>query len=753
MTTCKIVTSGSSRKLFWLFFSIISLAWTLSITGCGGDEAEEVDSSENEEDASLTEAPSDNELELLEPAAPTPVTKPKKAEAAPDPNGVYLPVYEPNGEQLEPTKLNGKPLYSNGQGYFVWFTGSLWKLTTKPGGGRVVASGGEEIIGGWPENTRARFSPDEEYAKQALFRLAVAYQGSEDNANAIRLFKQFVTLYPDDKTVAEAYLSMGDLVISQVASDSQPNFEQITLARENYGLVRENTENIALITDSISNEGGLLERVADNPEGLVNFYLTNDKNADDLIDSGEFESIKAKLNNPLYGDLGEFDLSEDSKLDFGELYDLATAISYKELENLYKGYVQDFGSVEGAQLAKATEKIGFALEKQGMPSQMLNLYFEDIRKYGNDPSSIGVDDILKKYCDKYKQYEDLFGLTLDLLKKIQTPSDPVSFIFRNRQGIEEEVSGTVEEIIQDRKKLLAMLGANYQGMDSKIYSEMVKYRGAIFVNQDYAAKFKGYLKKYQGLQDKFPSDLSPKVAFVRLLREAEESGQKTLELRMRANLDRVGSRAGGDYNPQTSDFPSASAGVLVWMAEKMLAQNSLDDAVSAMERLVELYSDAGGDFLFDAHYLIGKAKEKDRDFLAAANHFESALTNSTWHANSNDARIRRGNSWFEVAEESKDAESYLRAKSSFEEVRGDTEAPLEMRAESSFMMGQCVKAQKDFAGAAFLFLETTLNFPSALKWAPKSYEQAIACYEQAGQIDQVSNIEKQYVAWQRKFLK
>ena len=60
------------------------------------------------------------------------------------------------------------------------------------------------------------------------------------------------------------------------------------------------------------------------------------------------------------------------------------------------------------------------------------------------------------------------------------------------------------------------------------------------------------------------------------------------------------------------DFPSASASVLASMV-KMLAQNSLDDAVSAMERLVELYSDAGGDFLFDAHYLIGKGK-KDRDF-------------------------------------------------------------------------------------------------------------------------------------------
>ena len=152
-----------------------------------------------------------------------------------------------------------------GRDIFLWYSGSLWKLSTKVGGGRIVSSGGEELIGPWPDGATARFSPDPEYAKQALFRLAVAYQGSEDNANAIRLFKQFVTLYPEDKTVAEAYLSMGDLANSEVASDSQPNFDQIQLARENYSLVRENTQNITLITDSVSNEGGLIERVAGKP--------------------------------------------------------------------------------------------------------------------------------------------------------------------------------------------------------------------------------------------------------------------------------------------------------------------------------------------------------------------------------------------------------------------------------------------------------------------------------------------------------
>ena len=69
------------------------------------------------------------------------------------------------------------------------------------------------------------------------------------------------------------------------------------------------------------------------------------------------------------------------------------------------------------------------------------------------------------------------------------------------------------------------------------------------------------------------------------------------------------------------------------------------------------------------------------------------------------------------------------------------------------MMGECKRVQKDYAGAAFLFLETTLNFPGSLKWAPKSYEKAITCYEQAGASDQVNNIEKQYMDWQRKFLK
>ena len=712
----------------------------LFLLSCGSDETTESESSEVSEKTELEQPPkieSGTESNAEEiPEIPQVAEK----KIVPNPNGVYLP----NGEEK-----NGQPVFENQEGFSMWFDGSSWKITDKTGGGKLISMGKATINDDWQSGATARFYPDEEYAKDATFRLAVAFQGSEDSKNAIRLFEQFVMDFPDDKLVAEVYLSLGDLSISEVSPDEQPTYAQITSARKNYKMVRAKTEDIGLISDATFNEGGLLERVAENPEGVVNFYYKFDKNEDEALQKNEF--ITAELNASK--DFEEYDLNGDKQLDYGELFDLASFETFFAIESLYRQYNEKFSSLEGARVSQATEKIGFACEKQGRPSEMLKMYYENIEKFGNNPNSVGVDEILKKYTKKYTEYEKLYGATLDLLNKLQSPGEPVSFSYINRKGVEEEHQGTVEEIVKDRRKLLPFLNSSFDGMDPKIYSEVARLKGAIFVNQDHAKKFKGYLKRFNEYQENFPSDLSPANAFAKLLQQAATAGQKALELRMRAALDSVGSKIGGTYNPQRSDFPSASPGVLVWMAQTMIAQNSLDDAVAAMERLIEVYGESGGEFLFDANYVLGQAKEKERDYQAAANYFDAALTNSSWHPNSDDARMRRGNSFFEVAKSTKDESDYQKAISSFEEIRSNTDATLDNRAESSFMMGECRKNLRDYAGAAFLYLETTLNFPSAVKWAPKSFEQAIRCYEQSGLVDQVSVIEKQYADWQRKFLK
>ena len=56
----------------------------------------------------------------------------------------------------------------------------------------------------------------------------------------------------------------------------------------------------------------------------------------------------------------------------------------------------------------------------------------------------------QEICGKIQEYDDLYGKTLDLLEKLQTPAQPVNYVPK-RKGVEETISGTMEEILQDRK--------------------------------------------------------------------------------------------------------------------------------------------------------------------------------------------------------------------------------------------------------------------------------------------------------------
>ena len=54
----------------------------------------------------------------------------------------------------------------------------------------------------------------------------------------------------------------------------------------------------------------------------------------------------------------------------------------------------------------------------------------------------------------------------------------------------------------------------------------------------------------------------------------------------------------------------------------MLAQNSLKDALAAMERLSQVYPNAEGELLFSANYIIGQVHDKNKDFEESANSYD-----------------------------------------------------------------------------------------------------------------------------------
>ncbi|MFP6887281.1 MAG: hypothetical protein VB997_06940, partial [Opitutales bacterium] len=543
------------------------------------------------------------------------------------------------------------------------------------------------------------------------------------------------------------HLSLGDLAVSGLKGDEKPSYEQISKSRMHYGKVRELTDALSLIRDATFNEGQLLESVADNPEGHVNHYLTFDSNKNEILESGEYSASGLAELEPF----SDADLNSDKGVGWDELYEVTTLTLYKSIENLFRDYIKKYGEDEAADASQATRKIGIACEKQGRPSEMLNLYHADIKKFGNNPASVGVDEILKIYFEKYDHYDKLYGNTLELLKTLERRGEAVSFVCKDRKGVESTISGTVEEILGDRRKLLPWLGSEFKGLDPIVYDVVVRSRATIYTNDKARAAIAGHRKKYEKLHGNFPVDLSPAKTFRSTFDDAQAAGQVTLSLRMRAMLDKVGAPVPGTYTPQRSDFPNASPGVLVWMAKKLLAQNQTEDAVAAMERLVNVYGETGGEFLFDAHYVLGEASERERDYRAAANHFDQALVNSSWHELAGSANIRKGRACYEVGKAEGDKNAYREAVSAFEGVRNDDEMSLEERAESSFMMGECQLAQRDVSGAAYYYMDTALNFPGAINWAEKAYLQAIRCYEQAGKPEEVSKIEKQYNSWAGKY--
>ena len=103
----------------------LALAVVFSLQGCGGDE-EPTPPTPADGKANAKE---DTAKAPQEATPPEPEEEPEP-EPVPDPNGVYLP----NDEEY-----NGKPVYADGDGFYLWFNGLEWRISDKMGAGKSVA--------------------------------------------------------------------------------------------------------------------------------------------------------------------------------------------------------------------------------------------------------------------------------------------------------------------------------------------------------------------------------------------------------------------------------------------------------------------------------------------------------------------------------------------------------------------------------------------------------------------------------------
>ncbi|MFP6899670.1 MAG: tetratricopeptide repeat protein, partial [Opitutales bacterium] len=624
--------------------------------------------------------------------------------------------------------------------------GPKWNLSDQKGGGTVISSSRDEDINNrWSRGSSASH-PEPDMFKDATFRLAVAYQGTSDYANAYTMFDDFTKKYPEDKLAADCYLSLGDIVISRIPSDVQPTFAQIDESRAHYAKVRElSPRDAKLVNDSTFNEGDLLERIASNPEGIVDeTWSVADKDENGALSKTEYGAVE-RFRGISYADANR---DGDEKVDYSEIFDLFSLLFYKQMGELFEKYKLDNANLEGAELSRATHKVGIAYEKQGRPEDMLREYYgaitENNNKLGNDPSSVGIDEILKVYSKKYEQYHKQYTRTLALLDAIENPGQSIKFSVTTRAG-SKEINTTVKGALGNRRELIHWLNAVFAGMDQKARTDVVNFRTGIKQNWINATR-----TRFNKRLAKFPSDLAPKEKFGTLYQNAARQGQLTLAFRMRWILDEIGAGVNDGYSPNKNDFGVASPSVLLWMARTSIKQGNSETAAVGLQRLVSVFSDSG-EFVFDALVLLGDIQFRNGNFHKAEQYFSRGYTNFAWHPRASEALLKLGDSRLRLGKIESDVEKLVAAEESFGAVMENDELDMYVRAEAMYKMGESRLMRRDYLGATDYYRQVYNGFPGAVDWAGKAFDQAIDCFGRLGDADAEAKLNIQKERWARKF--
>ena len=123
------------RMNYWIF-SILFVS-SLFLWGCGGDEEEETKTEPPTKSVSATDTEG-TDAETNPDTGEDAASKQEEEEIEPlDPNGFY----SQTGGMSE-----GKPIYTDVDGFFLWFDGGKWNLSDKMGGGKIIASSDSDSI-------------------------------------------------------------------------------------------------------------------------------------------------------------------------------------------------------------------------------------------------------------------------------------------------------------------------------------------------------------------------------------------------------------------------------------------------------------------------------------------------------------------------------------------------------------------------------------------------------------------------------
>ena len=413
--------------------------------------------------------------------------------------------------------------------------------------------------------------------------------------------------------------------------------------------------------------------------------------------------------------------------------DKETPKDYKDAIELWKKYIT--GHPE-ADHSNANAEIARLLELLDDPTEMFKRYYSSILEYGNNRNGLGVDDILRKYHEKYYDYFGRFNDTYQFLNKLNSES-----VYR-------------KEVLADRNKLFTAL-REYPSLDKEVkekFSFDAAYRQGLISD---TAPLQETLNDFKSRLAGLPQ-VPPEETFTKILKESMADGRDTLKYRLMMFLDNVYKRQGTSLQEKTNlefpaffdipDFQKASPSTLLWMAEYNLKNKSITALKKAKIALVSVVKSFPGtpDGELPALMLLGQLELQNGN---ATNNAETKKNSYTQAY----AFYKRAHDYFPASDQARYAA--LRQADMLRALGDPTKAILlyleitkvpqwrgPVHAEATQKIGLCYYETKQIERAFPYFEAVYVRYARYAEWAAQGYLYHAKCLKAKGLVGDAQKV-------------
>ncbi len=386
---------------------------------------------------------------------------------------------------------------------------------------------------------------------------------------------------------------------------------------------------------------------------------------------------------------------------------------FEEMAMIFEKFINKYRTK--FDISSAVYQLGRAKEFLGKPEEMLDDYLSAIMRFGNNPYSYGLDQIILSYSNKFHEHLTRINENIEFRDKLMGDLQ-----FRTKfiedQAFQYQTIKELSNLDNDFKTLIINDG---------------KYRKKILED---VVIIDDIFSKYDERLQKFPKE-SPEEKLEDAYSQTEAVGEHTLSMRILMTMDLVGKPLKVNYDFNEEDLLIASPATLVWIAEKNKTMRP-EFSLLAINRVMSEHAES--EYVMDALLAFGSIESQKGNLHEALDIFKQAEKQYPTDPDASKAAILQVDTLIALRmfnEAIVKCQDILKVR----EWRG------EIKAKTQYRIGQAHMEQGNFLKAHGYFQRVYVAYAKFVEWSSRAYLNSGICLENLGKADAAKKTYAQFL--------